>query len=195
MTMQKSFRKHTQARMAQTSEASVRKSTGRGWDEWVTLINAEIGPKAAHNVIAAWLVENQGLDGWWAQSVTVGYERITGLRLPGQMKDGTFTVSRTKTLRLDGSEFRELLNDDDARASLLPGLISMPRSKPTTKAPSYSLTDAESGTDAGIINFRLEAVPSGWRLVVTHEKLQTPQAAEAWKQYWADWLEDLAAQD
>lgn len=176
------------------SDAVIRENTGHSWNEWVALIDAGPGPEAGHTAIAAWVVEEHGVGGWWAQGVTVGYERITGLRLPGQMKDGTFTVAKTKKLDLDGMEFREILNDDDARAALLPGLSSTTRSKPTTKAPKFSIADAVSGEDLGILQFRMEEASSGCKLVVTHEKLPDVQSAETWKQYWADWLEDLAAE-
>ena len=176
------------------SDERIRENTGRGWDDWVAVIDAGPGRQASHTTIAAWLVEVHGVDGWWAQGVTVGYERITGRRLPGQMKDGTFSVSRSKTLDLDGEEFRERLNDDAARAALLPGLSSAPRSKPTTKAPKFSLSDAASGEELGILQFRLEPASEGAKLVVTHEKLPDSEAAEKWKQHWGDWLESLAGE-
>lgn len=225
MTAQESLKKRIRARMAKTgerytaaraalleqpapqpshsnwaatpphSETAIRENTGHSWDEWVALIDAGPGREAGHTAIATWVVEEHGIGGWWAQGVTVGYERITGLRLPGQMKDGTFTVAKTKKLDLDGTEFRELLNDDDARSSLLPGLTSQLRSKPTTKAPKFSIADAETGDDLGILQFRVDPAASGCKLVVTHEKLPDPDSAETWKQYWADWLEALADQD
>lgn len=174
------------------SDARIRENTGRGWDDWVAVIDAGPGREASHATIAAWLVEVHGVDGWWAQGVTVGYERLTGRRLAGQMKDGTFSVSRSKTLSMDGDEFRERLHGDAARAALPPGLSAAPRSKPTTKAPKFSLTDADSGEDLGTLQFRMEPASAGLKLVVTHEKLTDPEAAERWKQHWADWLEDLA---
>lgn len=174
------------------SDERIRENTGRGWGDWVAVIDAGPGREASHATIAAWLVEEYGVDGWWAQGVTVGYERLTGRRLPGQMQDGTFSVSRSKTLDLDGEEFRERLNDDAARAALLPGLSSAPRSKPTTKAPKFSLSDAETGEELGVLQFRLEPASAGAKLVVTHEKLPGPRAAECWKQHWGDWLESLA---
>ncbi|GFZ89067.1 DUF4287 domain-containing protein [Nesterenkonia alkaliphila] len=175
------------------SDTVIRENTGHSWNEWVALIDAGPGREAGHTAIAAWVVAEHGVGGWWAQGVTVGYERITGLRLPGQMPDGTFTVSKTKKLDLDSTEFRELLNNDAARADLLPGLTSAARSKPGTKAPRFAIADAVSGEDLGILQFRVESASSGAKLVVTHEKLPDIQSAEVWKQYWADWLEDLAA--
>lgn len=224
MTTQESFKKRIRARMAKTgerynaarrallpqatqespatgwvsqpeaSDAAIREHTGHGWDEWVQLIDAGPGREAGHPAIAAWVHEEHGIDGWWAQSVTVGYERITGLRLPGQMKDGTFTISRSRSMDLDPEEFRHALFEDDARAELLPGLSSTLRSKPTTKAPKFSLSDARSGDDLGILQFRVDTYGSRPKLVVTHEKLPTPEAGEHWKDYWAAWLEDLTSE-
>src|SRR5699024_36581 len=80
----------------EASEAAIRENTGRGWDEWVALIDAGPGREAGHTAIATWVRDEHGVGPWWAQSVTVGYERITGIRLPGEMTDGTFTISRTR---------------------------------------------------------------------------------------------------
>ncbi len=222
MTTHESFKKRVRARMARTgerygaarralldastprpatagwiadpelSEDSIRAATGRGWNDWVTAIDAGPGRDAGHPAIATWVREDQGVDGWWAQSVTVGYERITGLRLPGQMPDGTFTVSRSRTLDLDAEAFRETLLDDDARADLLPGLATTLRSKPTAKALRFAVTDAESGDAAGSILFSLDPARDRVRLTVSHEKLPALAAGEVWKGFWADWLDALA---
>ncbi|GGH45407.1 DUF4287 domain-containing protein [Microbacterium album] len=224
MTTQEFFKKRVRARMARTGEryaaarramlakrapmpdkpgwvsepeigdARIREKTGHDWAEWVALIDAGPGRDAGHSAIAAWVEQEHGVDAWWAQGVTVGYERITGLRLPGQMKDGTFTVSRTRTLDLDGAALRSLLDDDDARAGLLPGLLSTARSRPAAKAPRFAIVDAASGEEAGILQFRIEQTATGCALVVTHEKLPDVATAESWKRYWSDWLDDLAAQ-
>lgn len=167
-------------------------ATGRGWDAWVAAIDVGPGRDAGHTAIATWVREDQGIDGWWAQSVTVGYERITGLRLPGQMPDGTFTVSRSRTLDLDPADFREVLLDDAARADLIPGPTTTLRSKPTAKALRFTVSDAETGDAAGTALFSLEPVKDRIRLTVSHEKLPSLQAGEIWKAFWADWLDDLA---
>ena len=53
---------------------------------------------AGNPQIARWLAETHGVDGWWAQGITVGYEQAHGRRLPGQQADGTFSVTVTKTI-------------------------------------------------------------------------------------------------
>ena len=43
----------------------------------------------SHTEIAAMVNKTWKVDGWWSQTVTVGYERIKGLRARGQRRDGT----------------------------------------------------------------------------------------------------------
>jgi hypothetical protein len=73
-------------------------ATGKPRAEWHDLLDAENASNWKHTRIATWLREAHGVDGWWAQSITVGYEQARGMRLPGQLADGTFTASASKTL-------------------------------------------------------------------------------------------------
>src|SRR5688572_14932663 len=74
------------------SEAAVRKRTGRGWAEWFALLDSWGAARREHPEIARWLVANHEVSGWWAQGITVSYERVRGLRAPHQVKSG-FSIS------------------------------------------------------------------------------------------------------
>src|SRR5262245_13658809 len=52
-------------------EEAVRGATGRGWDELFALLDAWRAADRGHGEIAAWLADEQGMDGWWSQAVTV----------------------------------------------------------------------------------------------------------------------------
>ncbi|HEU4849441.1 MAG TPA: hypothetical protein VFS93_03430 [Terrimesophilobacter sp.] len=80
------------------SDERMLEATGRVRADWHALLDAAGARDWAHPQIARWLVEEHGVDGWWAQGVTVGFEQAIGRRLPGQRADGTFEVSVTKTL-------------------------------------------------------------------------------------------------
>ncbi|MCK9793012.1 DUF4287 domain-containing protein [Isoptericola sp. 4D.3] len=172
------------------SDDAIRENTGHGWDEWVALVDAGPGRDAGHTAIAAWVVERHGVSGWWAQSVTVGYERITGLRVPGQRPDGTFSVSRSRLVDLDPVALRALLDDDAERAGLVPGLTLAPRSRPGVRSPRFGVSDADG--DHGVAMFSLDPAGTRLRLTVTHERLGSAAEAELWKAYWADWLGAVA---
>lgn len=169
-------------------DETIRAKTGRGWDAWAEAIDAGPGRGAGHTAIAAWVAE-QGVDAWWAQNVTVGYERIRGLRLPGQMPDGTFTISRVRTIEATADEIRAVVLDDDARARLLGEVATTLRSKPAAKNLRFDASIG--GASVGIVAFAADPVGQRTRLGVTHEKLPTPEEAERWKAHWAAWLEGL----
>lgn len=168
------------------SDDAVRAATGRGWDEWVTVIDG--GPAAAdgHAAVAAWLQEKHGVAGWWAQSVTGGWERITGRRLPHQMADGTFTANKARTMVVDVDTVRALLVDDDGREALLPGRDTTLRSRATSKSLRVEL-------EQGVALFAFDDRGDGRTTVtVAHEKLPRFEDVQLWKQFWDDWLDALA---
>jgi hypothetical protein len=79
------------------SDEAVAAKTGKTWAEWFNLLDQADGTQLEHKNIAALLVKQHGLPGWWAQNVTVEYERSRGMRERHQVSDG-YSVSVTKTL-------------------------------------------------------------------------------------------------
>lgn len=172
------------------SDATISSATGLSWDDWVHVLDAEgPGRSASHTEIAAWVRQAHGVDDWWSQGVAVGYRRIIGARLPGQMPDGTFTISRSRTLDLDVTAMRELATTEE---TLFPGLRATLRSRPGTKSLRFTLADAQTGTDAGVLGIGFYPAGTANRVTVTHEKLASPEACEHWKEFWAEWLTVLA---
>jgi hypothetical protein len=76
---------------------AVRSATGRTAGDWVELLEAAGAAGWKHAAIARWLVDEHGVDGWWAQNLTVRYEQACGRREPGQQADGTFTASSSRS--------------------------------------------------------------------------------------------------
>src|SRR5688572_27426348 len=85
------------AALAGMSDATIQKKTGHTWAEWVEILDAFGGKDKPHGDVAEH-VFSLGVPGWWAQSVTVGYERIRGLRARGQRRSGSWEASKSKTL-------------------------------------------------------------------------------------------------
>ncbi|MDN5569786.1 MAG: hypothetical protein L0G22_00770 [Propionibacteriaceae bacterium] len=77
---------------------ALRAATGRDHEGWRNLLTAAGALGWDHRSMARYLVDEHGLDGWWAQGVTVDFEQARKGRLPGQQADGTFTVARTATV-------------------------------------------------------------------------------------------------
>jgi hypothetical protein len=85
------------------SEAAILKGTGRTWDDWFRILDAWDGTTKNHTEIARYVNGEHEVDGWWSQSVTVGYERARGMRAPNERPEG-FEVSVSKTVPLDAMD-------------------------------------------------------------------------------------------
>jgi hypothetical protein len=165
------------------SEEVILANTGKSWEEWCTHIEAWPGHGDGHTAIAKFLHETTDLNGWWSQGVTVGYERITGIRLPHQMADGTFTASKSRTVDIDPAELRALIVSTEGRADLFQGVATELRSRATSKALRIAF-------DPGSVLFSFDPTKDGrTKLTVTHERLATYDEVERWKFYWSEWLD------
>ena len=183
-------RRRTWVAEPEYSDESVRVGTGKGWEEWCDIIDAWPDRTDDHAPIAAFVHNEHGVDMWWAQTVTVGYERITGLRLPYQRADGTFTASKSQTVNLgasatDHETLRELLLDARARTDLFPGHETDLLSRPTAKAIRIAI-------GPGVAKIGIGALADGRvKITVAHEQLPTYESVEEWKFYWTEWLDAL----
>lgn len=78
------------------SDESILRGSGKTWDEWLALLDAWGARDRTHTQIARYVRDDLGVDGWWAQTVTVGYERARGMRAKHQVVGGfSASVSRT----------------------------------------------------------------------------------------------------
>ena len=96
------------------SHEAVHKATGRGWDEWLAILDDAGAAGWKHPDIARWLVSEQQISGWWAQSVTVGFERARGLRAEHERPTG-FSLSATKTVHVPVERLYEAFADAKQR--------------------------------------------------------------------------------
>ena len=176
----------TWAHAPEVPDASVLDATGRDWNTWCDLIEADPIEAEGHAAVAKWLASEHELNAWWSQAVTIGWERIAGRRVPGQRSDGTFAADKSKTMIGDADAFRAILLDDDVRADLFLGVESELRSKPTTKVVRLGLSE-------GVALISLDDKGDGrMRVGVQHVELADLAARENWSAYWAAWLDDLA---
>src|SRR5437867_10731410 len=75
------------ATLAGRSDAALKANTGCTWERWVKALDRVAAHTWPHRRIAEYVSEKYKVPGWWAQTVTVGYERIKGLRAIGQRRD------------------------------------------------------------------------------------------------------------
>lgn len=102
--------------LAGMSNEAVQKRTGRTWPEWATWLDERKAYEWDHPAIAAHLGSEFGFGGWWAQMVTVSYERFRGLREVGQRRDGGYEAGRSRTVPVSLRTLFESFESDDIRA-------------------------------------------------------------------------------
>ena len=174
------------AALAGMSNESIKAKTGCTWDRWVPALDDYGADKMSHRDIAALVSKKYKIDGWWSQTVTVGYERIKGLRARGQRRDGTYEASKSRTFDVpagtlfeawaDPSVRRRWLNDESVRVR-------------TATAPKSMRLD---WSDGGIIAVGfLTKGKSKSAVAVQHTKLPDRETADRLKKYWADRLDAL----
>ena len=81
-------------------DAALRAATGKGWSEWVSLLDASGAAAGSFDHRRMLDLVMQSLPesaGWWGQMISVGYERVRGLREKHETCAGDFqsTLSRT----------------------------------------------------------------------------------------------------
>jgi hypothetical protein len=170
-----------------TSDESVRKNTGRTWDDWFRLLD-EWGAKGRkHAEIARWLSAENGVDGWWAQSVTVAYEQERAMRAPGQKADGTYSVGASKTVEVPVETLFEAFNDEGTRRRWL-GEFEL---RVRTARPGKSMTAAWGDASTRLsIGFSAKDAHKS-QVGLAHEKITDPQQADELKAFWRERLNRL----
>ena len=83
--------------LAGLSDAAVKAATGCAWESWVNALDAVKAYAWPHRAIAEYVHEKYKVRPWWTQMVTVGYERVKGLRDRGQRRGGSYETSKSRT--------------------------------------------------------------------------------------------------
>jgi len=171
-------------KLAGMSNASVEARTGCTWEKWVYVLDKWGAVEKTHTEIAAHIHEKYKIDGWWAQTVTVGYERIRGLRARGQRRDGGWEASKSKTIAVPVEELFEAWNVAKTRARWLPEKITVRRATPH-KSMRISWPD---GT-----RVELSFLSKGDKsmVAVQHTKLTSRSEVDERKRFWSERLAAL----
>jgi hypothetical protein len=140
-----------------------------------------------HRDIADCLFREHGVPGWWAQMVTVGYERIRGLRDIGQRRSGEYEASKSKTLAVPLGTLYRAFSVARRRERWLPGVKWTVR----TAIPDKSIRVTwEDGTSVEL--YFVAKGPEKSQVAIQHRKLGTRAQAAKAKSFWGERLEELA---
>ena len=164
------------------SDDVLRANTGRTWDEWFAMLDRWGAAERPHPEIARWLNEEQGVDGWWAQGVTVGYEQARGLRAPGQRRGGLFEVNASKTVAVPVDRLYEAFMDPGLRERWLPGAKLEVR----TATPGKSIrANWDDGPTRLVIAFTARGDAKS-QVALVHERVPDADTAAELKAWWRE---------
>ena len=108
------------ARLAGMSDAAVKAATGCTWKRWVDALDYVGAHAWPHRRIAEYVRTRFKVRDWWCQTVTVGYERIRGLRAIGQRRDGSYEANKSRTFAVPVERLFAAFAEDGVRERWLP---------------------------------------------------------------------------
>lgn len=169
---------------------ALREATGRDWGAWFAVLDERRATELGHTEIARQLRDDLGVDGWYAQSITVGYEQERGLRVVGQSSGGTWEASGSKTVDVPAVQVSRAFVDEELRRRWLPDAEVTVRTHRPGKSVTADFRDAIGGASR-ISVFLTVKGPRKTQVGVGHHKLPDAEAVVASKQFWRERLTEL----
>lgn len=167
------------------SDAAVKAKTGRTWPQWCTTLDRAKADALSHREIAAMLHSKFDVGDWWAQMVTVGYERARGRRAVNQTAHG-FRTNISRTIPASASSVFAAWQEEARRDAWLPRQRFTIRTATARKSLRITWPD---GTD---VEVTLTAKgPKKTVLAVQHGKLVSAAAVRGAKSFWSERLDAL----
>jgi hypothetical protein len=175
------------AKLAGMSDAVVKEKTGCQWASWVKSLDHYGAAELPHREIVDLVQKKYKVGDWWAQMVTVGYERIKGIRARGQRRDGSYEATKSRTFNVPIATLHRAFADPDVRRRWLNESGLRVRTSTPPKSIRFSLADG-SIIAAGFL-------PKGdakSAVALSHAKLRSKDEAESSKRYWTERLDALS---
>jgi len=169
------------AKLAGMSDAVIKEKTGCSWERWVNTLDALGAERMSHRDIAALVSEKYKVASWWTQTVTVGYERIKGLRARGQRRDGTYEASKSRTFNVPVTKLFKAWANANTRKRWLDGADVRVRTATKPKSMRLGWND---GTIIAVGFYSKGKSKSS--VAVQHTKLPDRETADHLKQYWEE---------
>ncbi|MES1174863.1 MAG: hypothetical protein ABUL62_11100 [Myxococcales bacterium] len=170
------------------SSDAVARRTGKSWAQWFALLDAAGAAELDHKGIVAVLAQRHGVGPWWQQMVTVAYEQARG-KNGNQAADDGFQVDVVKTLELPLAKLYRFWSEPAERNKwLADDRFSI------HKATASKSIRARWGRGVSRIDVDFcEKGPSKSQVTVQHNRIETSDAAEQMKAYWAKKISALEA--
>jgi hypothetical protein len=185
------------------SDAKFREKTGHGLDHWFEVLDRFGGVEKGHTASARHLYEAHSVPGWYAQGITVAYERARGVRAVNQRCDGEYEVSVSKVVAAKTADIVKAFTDKRARARWTKGVdgplakalsaaIDSPASKGFVVRPDGQGRFRYKWGDTTVQLYLMPKAGGKISIVATNSKLSDGAMVEERRALWRKALESLA---
>jgi hypothetical protein len=172
------------AEVAGMSDESVSRKTGRTWAQWVRVLDSAGSAEKPHRKIAEY-VSSLGTPDWWSQMVTVGYERIRGLRDRGQRRGGGYEATKSRTFPVPVEKLFQAFANARTRRRWLSAKVTVRSATPT----KYMRLNWDDGAPVQVGFLSKGAAKSS--VAIAHQKLSDKSTADAMKKTWGEHFDRL----
>lgn len=176
------------AALAGMSDDRIREKTGRTWQAWVRVLDRDGAAALRHRDIATLVHTKHRVPDWWAQTVTVGYERIKGLREIGQRRSGEYEAGKSRTFSVPVNVLFDAWADSARRRRWLDGVDAKVRTATRPKSVRLQWPD---GTIVVVLFTAKGDAKSA--VALSHTKLPDRATSTTMKEYWTERLQALAS--
>ena len=187
------------------ADADAKAATGKAWKDWYRLLDDAGGPAPVRRAITSSLMEDHGLNAWWAQTLAVEYERAKSVHERDGRPKG-YAICVTKTIATSPERVFDAFGD----ANVLKTWFGDAKTD-FTEGGTFSSTDGNRGkytkiarpktlrfvwedddpTAASTVELKL--MPNGKKvgLVLNHERIQSRPHADGLRAAWIAAIEKL----
>lgn len=183
--------------------------TGRGWEEWLAALDDAGAAELRHPEIVRLIADlEDGLSGWWEQTIAVGYEQERGLREVGETASQGFEIGVRRTVPLSPAAAWDAATGADALGKWLGGWIPDLREGARFTAVNESVGEVRTikpgerirlrwrpaRTEADtVVQLTVAPAATGATIGIHQEKLADNAQRELMRGYWKRALEEFAA--
>lgn len=157
-------------------------NTGKTWDEWLDVLDKDNAVSMTHNNRVSNIHRKYNVDNWWAQNISVRYERARGLKQKFEKFDGTFETSKSKTFNIELTKLFQLIQTLIKNLSF--GDIEI-----TTLNKNKNIRGKMNNTTT--FSFYFHSKGNKTQLMIQHFKLNNSEHCEQIREFWNKKLKEI----
>lgn len=195
-------------KLANISTESIKKNTGKTWDQWVEILNKAGAKIWTYQETTAYLGRKHKVSVWWRQWVSNGYQVAVGNRIQGRTLKGDYSIIVTRTIHKDHKKIWKLLVSDQGLAVWLrpmskfrlqvkhtfetdAGVYGEIRTMLAHRRVRFTWQEADWDKSTTVQMFLSPRKNGSTILAFQHEKLRDGRLREPLRQYWSQIADEL----